>query len=71
MEVPAEVQIYNQHLGKDKQGTLLNVHPSGFYEINLQLGERLHRVLLPIQSTVLIFRQPEEVATESNLEIER
>lgn len=72
MELPAEVQIYNQYLGKDKQGTLLTVHPEGIYEVNLRFGERLHRVLLPVDSTVLIFRQPEEVVDgDSSFEIER
>lgn len=72
MEFPAEVQIYNQFLGKDKKGTLLTVHPEGIYEVNMSFGEKIHRVLLPVETTVLIFRQPEEVVRdETTFEIER
>jgi hypothetical protein len=73
MEVPAEVLIHNELVGmKGSQGTLLTVSPHGYYEVNVRFGgERLHRVLLPIGSTVLIARQAEEVMAEEALEIER
>ena len=71
MELPAEVLIHNELLGiKGGKGTLLQVTSDGFYEVNCTFGERVHRTLFPIQGTVLIQRQPEEL-TRVDLEIER
>jgi hypothetical protein len=71
MELPAEVLIHNELLGvKGGRGTLLQVNPDGYYEVNLAFGERIHRTLFPIQNTVLIGRQPEDT-TRQDLEIER
>ncbi|HWM89877.1 MAG TPA: hypothetical protein VN493_03850 [Thermoanaerobaculia bacterium] len=71
MELPAEVLIHNEQLGiKGGKGTLLQVTPDGYYEVNCTFGERVHRTLFPIQGTVLIQRQPEEL-TRVDLEIER
>ena len=71
MELPAEVLIHNEVMSfKGIMGTLITVSPDGYYEINCRFGERLHRTLFPIQSTVLIAREPEETLV-SDLEIER
>jgi hypothetical protein len=71
MELPAEVLIHNELLGvKGGRGTLLQVSSDGYYEVNCAFGERIHRTLFPIQSTVLIVRQPED-PTRRDLEIER
>lgn len=71
MELPAEVLIHNELLGiKGGKGTLLQVTTDGYYEVNCTFGERVHRTLFPIQGTVLIQRQPEEL-THVDLEIER
>jgi hypothetical protein len=71
MELPTDVLIHNELLGiKGGKGTLLQVSPDGFYEVNCTFGERIHRTLFPIQGTVLIQRQPEELA-HVDLEIER
>ena len=71
MELPAEVLIHNELLGiKGGKGTLLQVTSDGFYEVNCTFGERVHRTLFPIQGTVLIQRQPEEL-TRVDSEIER
>lgn len=71
MELHAEVLIHNETIGlKGGRGILLQVSPEGFYEVNCYFGERLHRTLLPIQSTVLIYRQPEETGG-LDMEIER
>lgn len=70
MELPAEVLIHNELLGiKGGKGTLLQVS-DGYYEVNCAFGERVHRTLFPIHSTVLISRQPEDL-TRVDLEIER
>jgi hypothetical protein len=71
MELPAEVMIHSALLGaKGSLGILLQVNTDGYYEVNLTVGERVHRTLFPIQGTVLISRQPEET-TRQTLEIER
>lgn len=72
MEVPAEVLIHNETVGmKGSRGTLLQIHPHGYYEANVKFGERLHRVLLPIDRTVVIAQAAEEAVTTEDLEIER
>jgi hypothetical protein len=71
MELPAEVLIHSEILGiKGGRGVLLQVSPHGYYELNCQFGERMHRTFFPIQGTVLIQREPEQ-ATPAELEIER
>lgn len=72
MEVPAEVLIHNETVGmKGSRGTLLQIHPQGYYEANVKFGERLHRVLLPIGQTVVIAQDPEEAVATEEVEIER
>lgn len=72
MELPAEVLIHNETLGvKGGKGTLLQVNAEGYYEINCYFGERLHRTLFPIQGTVLISREPEQMVAGEAEEIER
>lgn len=71
MELPAEVLIHNELLGiKGGRGTLLQVNPDGYYEVNCLFGERLHRTLFPIAATVLIQREAEQTHA-AELEIER
>ncbi|MFN7940944.1 MAG: hypothetical protein U0X73_05070 [Thermoanaerobaculia bacterium] len=61
METPAAVLIHNDILGlKGARAHLLAVSALGYYEVNLQFGERVHRVLLPIERTVVISSDPEE-----------
>ena len=72
MELHTEVLIHNEILGvKGGKGVLLQISSDGYYEVNLQFGDRVHRTLLPIQGTVLISREPEETIAGSDLEIER
>ena len=71
MELPAEVLIHNDILGvKGGRGVLIQVNADGYYEVNCYFGDKPHRTYFPIQGTVLIARQPEEVL-HANLEIER
>ncbi|HXU44754.1 MAG TPA: hypothetical protein VN783_04455 [Thermoanaerobaculia bacterium] len=70
MELPAEVFIHNELLGlKGHVGTLVRV-ADGYYEVNCTFGEKLHRTFLPIESTVLISREPEE-SSRLEPEVER
>jgi hypothetical protein len=61
MDLPNEVLVHNEILGiKGGKGTLVAISPHGYYEANLRFGQATHRVLLPIETTVIISRQPEE-----------
>ena len=71
MELPTTVLIHNEILGiKGSRADLLNISPHGFFEVNLQFGDNVHRVLLPIQSTIVI-GQDAEVAADERIEVER
>ena len=72
MELPAAVMIRNEQMGmKGTKGTLLAVSPDGYYEVNVRFGDNLHRVMLPVEHTVLISQDPEEVVEEGEFEVER
>lgn len=70
MDLPAPVQISNDLLGlKGHKGVLVAVSPHGFYELRLEFGGRQHKVLLPVEATAVVFRQPEaEFAAEGEIE---
>ena len=71
MELPSDVLIHNDILGmKGARGRLLQVGREGYYEINCQFGDRMHRVLLPVSKTVLIQSQP-EATFSGELDVER
>ena len=72
MELPTEVLVHNQALGmKGGRALLVRIAPEGYYEVNLAFGERRHRTLLPIHSTVLIQQEAEPPEISSEFEIER
>lgn len=59
MDLPVEVQLHNELLGiKGGKGTLVAISPHGYYEVHCVFGQNLHKVMLPIQNTVIVFRQP-------------
>ena len=71
MELPTEILIHNSQLGmKGAPGKLIAISEHGYYEVNCAFGDKVHRVLLPIEATALIARQAEE-PPEAGLEIER
>ena len=56
MEIPAKVSIFNRTLEvKGKAATLVAISSQGYYELVMEVQQRNHTVLLPIQETVLIF----------------
>ncbi|MDX1385895.1 MAG: hypothetical protein R3190_19745 [Thermoanaerobaculia bacterium] len=70
MDVPSEVLIHNATIGmKGEEGTLLRI-ADGYYEVNCSFGSAIHRILLPVASTVVISKSEEETFDEQ-LEIER
>jgi hypothetical protein len=71
MEVPNEVLIHNELLGlKGSRASLIRIAPEGYYELNLRFGANTHRVLLPLQGTVVIAAEAEPTVGES-VEVER
>jgi hypothetical protein len=71
MEVPNEVLIHNDLLGlKGSRATLIRIAPEGYYELNLRFGANTHRVLMPLQGTVVIAAEAEPTVGES-VEVER
>lgn len=65
MDLQSHVRVYNEALGvKGAKGKLLQIHSDGFYEIALEVKERLFQAYLPINGTVLLAAEPLE-ATES------
>jgi len=72
MDLPADVLIHNPILGlKGGKGTLVMVSPDGFFEVKLIFGGNTHRVLLPVEQTVIIFREPDPQFAVDEAEIER
>jgi hypothetical protein len=71
MELPLAVLIHNELVGlKGVEGFLHQISENGYYLLRYSFGNNVHRVLLPIQGTALIFKDPEEVV-EAPMEVER
>jgi hypothetical protein len=71
MELPVAVLIHNELAGlKGVEGALHQISDHGYYVLQYSFGDNVHRVLLPIQETALIFKEPEE-AVEKPIEVER
>ncbi len=69
MDLQTQIRVYNDALGvKGAKGKLLQIHPEGYYEVALEVKERYHQALLPINGTVLLAAEPlteiESVAVE-------
>lgn len=71
IDLPAECLIHNSQLGfKGTEGTLLQISDNGYFLVSCMFGDLPHRVLLPIQDTVVILEQAEEVVVDA-IEVER
>ncbi len=71
METPAEVMVHCDLMGlKGARGRLLQISESGYYEVNLSFGDRVHRTLLPVGRTVIIGAEQEE-SSETAPDVER
>ena len=59
MDIPMKVWV-TCPLAELKQipGTLIAVSPHGFYELNVTFGANTHAVLLPIDGTTLMAKEP-------------
>ena len=65
-----KVFIYNELLGvKGAPGMLHEATSKGYYIAVMKIKEKRHRVLLPIDSTVIIYSEPVvEMDTALNIE---
>ena len=59
MDIPMKVWV-TCPLAELKQipGTLIAVSPHGYYELNVTFGTNTHAVLLPIDATTLMAKEP-------------
>ena len=70
MDLQSHVRVYNEALGvKGAKGKLLQIHKEGFYEIALEVKERLFEAYLPISNTVLL--AAEAIEEVESIEVER
>lgn len=59
MEIPSKVSVFNRTLEvKGKPGTLIAISEDGYYEITMQVQDKVHTVLFPIADTVVVFNDP-------------
>lgn len=71
MEIPAKVSIFSRTLEvKGKPATLVAISAHGFYEVVMEVQQRNHTVLFPINETVVIFNEA-LAATSEDFEVER
>lgn len=70
MEIPSKVSVFNRTLEvKGKVGTLIAVSEVGYYEVTMEISQKIHTVLLPIADTVLVFNEPNpQIAAEFEVE---
>ena len=65
-----KVFIYNEILGlKGSSGVLQEINQNGYYDALIKVKEKRHRVLLPINQTVIIFSEP-IIEMEQSIELE-
>jgi hypothetical protein len=58
MEAGAPIRVYNDALGvKGAKGRLLHVK-EGYYEVTLEVKERMFQAYLPVASTVILAAEP-------------
>jgi hypothetical protein len=71
MEIPSRVRVFNRSLElKGNPGTLVAINEQGFYEIVMEMQQRNHTVLFPINETVVIFNESAPAAP-ADFEVER
>ena len=69
MELQTQVRVYNETLGvKGAKGRLVGIYDSGYYEVALEVKERYHQAMLPIDGTVLLAAEPIEEVEEIPVE---
>ena len=70
MEAGTAIRVYNDALGvKGAKGRLLHVKDEGFYEVTLDVKERMFHAYLPVASTVILAAEP--IPESESIEVER
>ena len=71
MEIPAKVSIFSRTLEvKGKPATLVAISAHGYYEVVMEVQQRNHTVLFPINETVVIFNEAMPTSS-AEFEVER
>ncbi len=64
------IRVYNDALGvKGAKGRLLNVKDQGYYEVSLEVKDKMYQAYLPISGTVIL--AAEAVPESESVEVER
>lgn len=59
MDVDTPVLVYNDKLGaKPVRGKLLRISEHGYYELSLEVNQRLYQAYLPVSNTVILAAEP-------------
>jgi len=59
MELETAVLVYNEKLGaKPVRGKLIRISEEGYYEVALEVNQRVYQALLPVGNTVLVAADP-------------
>ena len=55
MDAGDAIRVYNDALGvKGAKGRLLNVKDQGYYEVSLEVKDKMYQAYLPISGTVIL-----------------
>ncbi len=70
MDAGDAIRVYNDALGvKGAKGRLLDVKEQGYYNVSLEVKDKMYEAYLPISSTVLL--AAEAVPEVESVEVER
>ena len=70
MDAGDAIRVYNDALGvKGAKGRLLNVKDQGYYEVALEVKDKMYQAYLPISGTVIL--AAEAVPETETLHVER
>ncbi len=70
MDAGDAIRVYNDALGvKGAKGRLLNVKDQGYYEVALEVKDKMYEAYLPISGTVIL--AAEAVPDRESIPVER
>ena len=70
MDAGDAIRVYNDALGvKGAKGRLLNVKDQGYYEVSLEVKDKMYVAYLPISGTVIL--AAEAVSETETIHVER
>ena len=69
MDAGDAIRVYNDALGvKGAKGRLLNVKDQGYYEVALEVKDKMYQAYLPISSTVILAAEAVEASETVHVE---